>query len=147
MILFSFICHISEKSVVGCRDWFGVILNLFPHLELLMYAKHISLLVDSNTVYGIIFYQMYLLPCPPPFFFCGILVMLYLAAGPTQHLYQGIKKYVVIGLLNIYWSTPSDKITPNCVSIILWSIAFMLSIKEEIIPNLPFQFQGCRWIY
>ena len=73
VFFFSFRWHVEEKGLVGYREWFEVIVNLFMHLELLMYAKSISFLAGSNNVYGIIFYQMYLLPWltipppPPPF--------------------------------------------------------------------------------
>ena len=49
----------------------------------------------------------------PPCFYCGILVMLYLAAVSPQHLYQGMQKYVVIVLMKIYCSNQSDNIIPN----------------------------------
>ena len=69
---FYLICYVAQKDIVGPRDQFGLILNLLPHLELLMYAKPISLLVGSTNFYGIISYQMYLLPwitASPPFFY------------------------------------------------------------------------------
>ena len=62
VLLFSLGCHVSERSLVGRRDLFVVIVNLLPYLELLIYAKPISFLVGSTTVYGIIFYQVYPLP-------------------------------------------------------------------------------------
>ena len=69
MLLFSFRLHVLEKYIVGRRDLFDVIVNLLSHLELLLYAKPISLTVGSTDVYGIIFYHVYLLPwltTPPP---------------------------------------------------------------------------------
>ena len=63
----------------------------------------------ERDVYGIIFDQVYLLPG---------LVMSYLYAGSPQHLYQSMKKYVLLGLMKIYWSKPSDKIIPNSICII-----------------------------
>ena len=39
-----------------------VISDLFLCLELLLYAKPISLMVVINNIYGGIFYQMYFLP-------------------------------------------------------------------------------------
>ena len=75
MILFPFRFHVAEKSIVGHRDLFIVIVNLFPHPELLMYAKPISFPVGNTNMYGIIFYQIYLQPClnnPPPSFFYEI---------------------------------------------------------------------------
>ena len=68
--------------------------------------------------------------------------MLYLAAGSTQHLYQGIQNNVVIGLLNIYWNNKSHEIITNSICIVFLSIVYIVSIKEEIIPNPPFQFSG-----
>ena len=79
---------------------------------------------------------------PPPFFCCGFLVMLYLADGSPQHFYQGMKKYVVIRLMSIYWSNPSDKIIYNSICIIFWSIVYIVSIKEDITPNPPFKISG-----
>ena len=95
-----------------------------------MYAKTISLLVGSNNVYGIIFYKVYLIlkctsyhvstppPPPSPVFYCVILAVLYLTSISPQHLYQGVKKYVVIVSMNIYWSKPSENIIPNSIFII-----------------------------
>ena len=122
------------------------------HLELLIYAKIISFLVGSNNVYGVISYQFHLLTWinthPPPFFFnCGIMVMFYLAAGSPQHMYQGMQKYDVIGLMKIYWINPSDNIIPNGICIIFWRIVYMVSIKEEITPNLPFQIFSSIVVY
>ena len=70
MLIFYFKFHIAEKSLVGRRDLFGIVLNLLPHLELLMFSKPISFLVGSPYVYEIIFYQLYLLPwiTTPPLF-------------------------------------------------------------------------------
>ena len=53
---------VAEKSLVGRMDWFGVTVNLLPHLELFIYSKTTSLLVVSTNAYGIIFYQIDLLP-------------------------------------------------------------------------------------
>ena len=73
-----------------------------------MYAKLIPFPVGSTNMYGVIFYQVYL----PPWlaillFLCGILVMLYLSARLPEHLYQGIQKYVVIGLIKNQSSNPN----------------------------------------
>ena len=46
------------------------------------------------------------------------MVMLHLAAGSHQHLYQSTQKYVVIVLMKIYWSKTSDKIISNIICII-----------------------------
>ena len=109
-----------------------------------MYDKHISFIFGITTVYGIIFYQVYLLPwitIPPPFF-CGIMVVLCLADGSLQHIYQGMQRYGVIGLQNINWINMSDNIINNSICIIFLRIMYMVSIKEDIITNPPFQFSG-----
>ena len=59
---------------------------------------------------------------------------------------SGYEKYVVIGLLKIYYSNQSDKIILNIICIIFWSIVYMVSIKEEIIQNPPFQFPGPSFV-
>ena len=59
--LFYFVCHVAEKALVGHRELFGDVLNLLRHIELLIYAKPVSFLVGSTNVYGVIFYQVYLL--------------------------------------------------------------------------------------
>ena len=109
-----------------------------------MCTKPISFLFGSTNVYGIIFYQVYLLPLLtiPPHFFCRIMVMSYLTYGSPKNLYQSMHKYVVIGLVKIYWSKPSENIVPNIICTILLRIKYMVSTKEEIIPNPPFQFSG-----
>ena len=146
MIIFSFRFHVAEKALVDRSDWFDVILNLLQHLELLIYAKIISFLVGSNNVYGVISYQFHLLTWinthPPLFFNCGIMVMFYLAAGTPQHFYQDRQKYVLIGVMNFYWSKSSDQIIPNSICNIIWRIFYVVSIKEEIPQNPPFQSSG-----
>ena len=80
-----------------------------------------------------------------PFFYtwyCGIMVMLYLADVSPQHIHQGMKKYDVIGLMNLYWINSSDKIIRNSICTIFWSIVCMVSIKEDIITNTPFWYSG-----
>ena len=62
MVFFSFRGPVVDKAIVGRRDLFGVTVNLFPYIELLIYAKPTSFLVGSKNSYGIIFYQFYLLP-------------------------------------------------------------------------------------
>ena len=81
-------------------------------------------------------------PSPLFNFFCGIMVVLYLDAESPQHLYQVMQNYVLIGLVKIYWSKPSEKIITNIICMILWSIIYMVSIKEEIIQNNPSQISG-----
>ena len=75
-----------------------------------------------------------------------IMLMLYLAYGSPRNLYQGMQKYVVIGLMKIYWSKPSDKIFTKSICIILWRILCMVSIKEYIIPYPTFKSSGTHWI-
>ena len=97
-----------------------------------MYVKPISFLVGGNNMYGVI----YLSNVPPPtahydlllllllllllfkYFYCVVLVMLYLSDGLPQHPYYDMKNYVVIVLINISQSNPSEKIIPNSISII-----------------------------
>ena len=61
MILFYFRGPVAEKALVGRRDWFGVTVNLLPHLELLIHAEPTSFLVGSTNEYRINFYKVYLL--------------------------------------------------------------------------------------
>ena len=81
-----------------------------------------------------------------PLFFkswcCGILLMLYLAAGSPQRLYQGMQNYVVIGLMKLPWSNTSYKIIHNIISIIFWRKFCLVSIREDIITNTQFQSSG-----
>ena len=70
IILFYFRCHVAEEYLVERRDWFGVNVNLLPHFDLSMYAKPISFLVVITNVYGIIFYQVYILPCLNKLWWC-----------------------------------------------------------------------------
>ena len=70
MFLFHFRFYVAEKAPVGRRDIFGVIVNLLPHLELLINAKTISFMVASTNVYGVF---LSIVPpimahYPPPFF-------------------------------------------------------------------------------
>ena len=77
------VADVAEKDLDGRIDWFGVIVNLLPCLELLICAKPISFLIGSTNVYGIVFYQVYLLlqiTNLPPFLnlviwnFCDVVV-------------------------------------------------------------------------
>ena len=68
--------------------------------------------------------------------------MLYLANGTPQKLYLGMQRYVLIGLMKLYWSELGDNIIPNSICINFKRIVYMFFIKEEIIPNPPFQFSG-----
>ena len=124
IIILYFIFHVAEKALVRSGYWFGAIVNFLKHIELLIHAKTISFLVDINTVYGIIFYQFYLLSC------LTIPLMLYLAAGSPQHLYKNMQKYVVIVLTKISRSNHSDKLLTNSICIILWSQMCLMFIKR-----------------
>ena len=151
MLFFYFRCHVAEKSIVDHIDWFGVILNLLTHLELLMYAKPISFMVGSTNVYGIIFYQVYLLP------WITIPLMLYLTYWSPQHLYQDIQKYVVIVLMKLTWSNPSEKFLTDSICIIFWRNMCSMFIKILVITNTNsifssiagcinhLQQRGCWW--
>ena len=111
-----------------------------------MYVRPISLLVGSTNMYEIFSSNltptMTHYPPPPPLLNCGIMVMLYLGAGLPHHLYQGMQKYFVIGLMKLYRSNSSDKIITNSICILFRRIVYMVSIKEDIIPNIPFQYSG-----
>ena len=41
--------------------------------------------------------------------------------------------------MNIYWSNQGENLINNIICIIFWRNTFMISIRENIIPNLPFQ--------
>ena len=111
-----------------------------------MYAKPISFMVGRTNMYAHIFYQVYLLLYITTLSFkaqcCVIMVMLYLDYVSPQHLYQDMKKYVVIGLMNIYCIKLIENIINNSICIIFWRNICMVSIREEIIPNTPFQSPG-----
>ena len=70
------------------------------------------------------------------------MVMLYLAAGSLQHIYQDVQNYVVIGLMYISWSNPSDNNFHAIIFILFWRSVSMVFIREYIIPNPPFQSSG-----
>ena len=53
-----------------------------------------------------------------------------------------MQKYDVIVLMKISQSKTIDKLIPNSILIILWSNMCMVYIREEIIPNPPFQSSG-----
>ena len=136
MVFFSFRFHVADKSFVGCRDLFGIIVNLLPHLELLMYAKPISFLVGSNNVYGIIFYQVYLLP------WITIPLVLYLAAVSPQHIYQDMQK-VCCGFLK--WIFPGLILVTSSLPIVFVSfseVTFVRCSWRERSLQIPFQYSG-----
>ena len=86
MLLFYFRRHVAEKYLVGHRDLFDAIVNLLPHLELLMYSKPIPFLVGSTNVYGIIFYRVYLLPwITIPFLKLGDVILLVCCSWLMYH--------------------------------------------------------------
>ena len=53
-----------------------------------------------------------------------------------------MQKYVVIGLTKLSWSNTSDKLIQGNIFVVLWRGMYMVSIREEIIPNPPFQSPG-----
>ena len=70
MVLFYFRGPVAEKALAVRRELFGVTVNLLPHIELLIYTKPTSFLVGSTNAYGIIFYQVDLLPWLNYFWCC-----------------------------------------------------------------------------
>ena len=66
---------------------------------------------------------------------CVILVMLYLDAGSTNHIYKDMQKYIVIVIINIYWDKTSEKVIHDSIFIIWWRNICMVYIREEVIPN------------
>ena len=105
--------------------------------------KTLAFAVGNTNIYGVIFYQMNLLPqlTIPLFSFilkywcCVILLMLYLDAQSTNHIYQDMQNYVVIVIINIYWDKTSEKLIHDSISIILWRNMCMMYIREEVVPN------------
>ena len=67
---------------------------------------------------------------------------MYLDAGSPQHPYQYMQKYILIGLMNIYWINPSENLIHDIISIIFLRKICMVSIKEKIIPNPLFKSSG-----
>ena len=57
------------------------------------------------------------------------MMIFYLTAGSRQHIYQDMKDYVVIGLMKLSWSNPSDKLINDSICIILWSNTCMVFIS------------------
>ena len=53
-----------------------------------------------------------------------------------------MQNYVVIVLMKIPRNNPSYKLRPNSICIVFWGNICMVPIKEEIIPNPPFQSSG-----
>ena len=53
-----------------------------------------------------------------------------------------MQNYVVIGLMMIFGIKPCDKLINNSICIMLLSNMCMISIREEIIPNIPFHSSG-----
>ena len=68
--------------------------------------------------------------------------MLYLSSGSPQHLYQDMQMYVVIVLLDLYWSKKGENTIHISICIILLSITCRVYTREEIIPNPKFQYSG-----
>ena len=67
------------------------------------------------------------------------MVMLYLDAVSTKYLYQDMKKYVLIVLMNHPQKKPGYKTPPISISIILWRKMCMVFIKVYLIINPPFK--------
>ena len=67
------------------------------------------------------------------------MVILYLAAGSTQHLYQDMRKYVVVGLMKPSWINKDDKILQNSIFIVLLGHMYRMSIRKETTATPPFQ--------
>ena len=89
-------------------------------------------MVSSTNVYVGIFYPMYLLPrINIPFLnWCSvILVMLYLAAGSPQYIFQDMKNYFVIVLMKLSSSKTGDKLIHNSICIISWKNMCIVSIR------------------
>ena len=70
----AYICFVDallqRKLLLVVGTAFGIIVNLLPHIELLIYSKPMLLMVGITNVHGIIFYQVYLLTwitIPSPF--------------------------------------------------------------------------------
>ena len=138
--------RVAENILVGYQDWFDAILNLFPHIELLVFSKTIAFMVDSTTSCGGIFYQAYLLlwltfPFKYEYWCVWILVFFWLAAQSHQYLYHYMKNHVAIVWTNIYWSKSSDKLINNIIFIIFWKNMCVVSIRKEIIPNILFWYK------
>ena len=138
MILFYFRFHVAEDAFVGRRDWFGVIVNLFPHIKLLMYDKCISFMVGSNNMYGVIFYQVCLLPwlitpLSPIFLFLVDVELLWCCIWLLYHLNIFIRMWKIV--LWLYWWNFTGVILVTSYLLIVF-ISFyggeicMVSIKE-----------------
>ena len=69
------------------------------------------------------------------------MVMLYLHSGSTQHLYQDMRNYFVIVLMNIYRNNPIDKLLSNSICIMIRGNMCILYTRKDIIPNQPLHFQ------
>ena len=109
--------------------------NLFC-LWLVVLICMVTYFIECNS-YQISLFLFLFLAC-----YCGIIVILYLDAGSPQHLYQGIQKYVMTFLMNLPWSKPSYTLVPNIICIVLYRNMCMVSIKEYIIQNPPYQSSG-----
>ena len=155
MIIFSFRWHVAEKALVGCRDWFGVIVNLLPHLELLLYAKPISLIIVSTNVYGIIFDQVYLLsrlttPPPPLFLLCFFVGFWWCCIWLLDRLNIFIRVWKSM-LWLYYWIfnwviQVTRSLTIVFVSFCEVSCMWCPSRKRSF-PIRHFNFQGRCWLY
>ena len=110
-----------------------------------MYSKPISFLVGSTYIYG-----FYFIKCKSyhSSFFSFITLLLCNYGGIVVGLWiiskylSGCEKYVLIVFIKLSWSNNSDMIIPNSICISFWRNMCMVSIKEEIISNIPFQSSG-----
>ena len=102
----------------------------------------------STNVYGIIFYQVYLLTWINILLYFSYFYLLwnsgdvYLAAGSSQHLYHGMHIYVVIVIMDIYWSKPSDKIINNNTCIISEESCIWFSSRKISLQIRHFNFRA-----
>ena len=53
-----------------------------------------------------------------------------------------MQNYFVIGLMNILLSKLGDNLIHNSIYILFWTKMYMVSNREDIIPNTQFQSSG-----
>ena len=66
--------------------------------------------------------------------------MLWLSTGSTLHMYQYLCKYIVVVLMKPSWINPGDNIINHIIHVIFWRNMYDISIRQEIIPNKPFNY-------
>ena len=69
------------------------------------------------------------------------LFVLYLAAGSPQNIFQDMRNYFVIVLMNIYRNNPIDKLLSNSICIMIRGNMCILYTRKDIIPNQPLHYQ------